>query len=35
MGDYRCASFIEQIDSLSDSDRRQILSENARRLLEK
>ena len=34
MGDYRCAAFLEQIESLSEADRVQILSSNARRLLE-
>ena len=33
MGDYRCASFIEQVEALSDTERRQILSGNALRLL--
>jgi len=33
MGDYRCASFVEQIESLTEFERKQILSINARKLL--
>jgi len=35
MGDYRCAAFVEQIETLSEDERKQILSGNARRLLGK
>jgi aminocarboxymuconate-semialdehyde decarboxylase len=33
MGDYRCSSFLEQIDTLTVADRRDILCGNARRLI--